>query len=421
MLRFILATFLSRIGSAILNFGVIILLSRTLGPEAKGICTRLLVIVASIQILCDLLGGAALVYLSPRFSLKNLIIPAWSWAFICSLLVPTLLILAFPELIYPFNWYVCGLAFLSSTFNQHIHLLNGREKYPQSNLLSFSQSFLNAIFLFAIIQVEKSPFAYLLSLYLAGGIVWIWSIVLLKNAARSLPVVHWKAPVKALSKYGILNQLGHILQFGNQRLAFLFLSAAGLGIYSNSVSLAESIWMVASSIAVIQYGKISNMKDKTMAHGFTLQLFRATSLLTFLICVVIYFVPESFYLILFGGGFAGVKTNLVILLPGVVMISGYLILGHYFSGTGQFVKNNLAIGSGLILTILMLGFQYLQSGNPPSATFIATTTSLANAVIFISVIIQFRKETGVDWQAFIPQKSDFYKLKTILRIPEKKR
>jgi len=79
MLRLMLFTFVSRLATAAVNFGTIILLSRKLGPEGKGIATLILVIVTSVQLICDFMGGAAMVYLSPRYRLKNLLFPAWTW------------------------------------------------------------------------------------------------------------------------------------------------------------------------------------------------------------------------------------------------------------------------------------------------------------------------------------------------------
>ena len=66
MLKLMLSTFISRLATAVVNFGVIVLISRTLGPEGKGLSTLLLVTLVSVQMLCDFAGGAALVYLSSR-------------------------------------------------------------------------------------------------------------------------------------------------------------------------------------------------------------------------------------------------------------------------------------------------------------------------------------------------------------------
>ncbi|MCB0820777.1 MAG: hypothetical protein KDC13_09145, partial [Bacteroidetes bacterium] len=88
MLRLMLMTLASRLTTAVVNFGTIMLLSRKLGPEGKGIATLMLVIVISVQLICDFMGGAAMVYLAPRYRLRNILIPAWSWTAFWSLLAP---------------------------------------------------------------------------------------------------------------------------------------------------------------------------------------------------------------------------------------------------------------------------------------------------------------------------------------------
>ena len=49
MIRPVLISVFSRAGSAILNFGTMILLSRYLGAEGKGLSSKLVVLIAGIR------------------------------------------------------------------------------------------------------------------------------------------------------------------------------------------------------------------------------------------------------------------------------------------------------------------------------------------------------------------------------------
>ena len=102
MLKLMLMTFVSRILTAVVNFGTIMLLSRKLGPEGKGLATLMLVIVISVQLVCDFMGGAAVVFLSPRYRLRNLLIPSWTWTIFWSVLAPVIVWLVRPDL---FEYY----------------------------------------------------------------------------------------------------------------------------------------------------------------------------------------------------------------------------------------------------------------------------------------------------------------------------
>jgi hypothetical protein len=125
--------------------------------------------------------------------------------------------------------------------------------------------------------------------------------------------------------------------------------------------------------------------------------------------------PASFFGMLFGDAFLPVKENLYFLMPGVVFISGYLILGHYFSGTGQFMKNNYAIAAGLAVTLmgfLTLAFIQPDGINEHQA---ALVTTIANMATFFSVIWLFKTDSGVALRELWPKISDFGLLLNKLR------
>ncbi|HOY48859.1 MAG TPA: hypothetical protein PL185_03815 [Flavobacteriales bacterium] len=406
MLRLMLFTFVSRLATAAVNFGTIILLSRKLGPEGKGIATLILVIVTSVQLICDFMGGAAMVYLSPRYRLKNLLFPAWTWTAAWSLLAPLVVWWIRPDLFEFYGWHIAGLSFLNASMNQQLHLLNGREQFKLVNILNFLTAILTVSTLAAYIWWNPKPIHYMYALYSGWLPAWIISLILLLRLPKVGENLSFKKSLQALLKFSSANQFGHMLQFSNQRIAYFLLPAFALGIYSNAVSLAEAMWMLATSIATIQYGTIANSNDKAKAIELTVPLFRASILVTSAAGLFICLLPASVFGLLFGDAFLPVKENLYFLMPGVVFISGYLILGHYFSGTGQFMKNNYAITAGLLVTLI--GFLFLaatqkQGINEHQA---ALVTTFANMATFFSVIWLFKSDSGVALRELLPRFSD---------------
>lgn len=401
-----LFTFVSRLATAAVNFGTIILLSRKLGPEGKGIATLILVIVTSVQLICDFMGGAAMVYLSPRYRLKNLLFPAWTWTAAWSLLAPLVVWWIRPDLFEFYGWHIAGLSFLNASMNQQLHLLNGREQFKLVNILNFLTAILTVSTLAAYIWWNPKPIHYMYALYSGWLPAWIISLILLLRLPKVGENLSFKKSLQALLKFSSANQFGHMLQFSNQRIAYFLLPAFALGIYSNAVSLAEAMWMLATSIATIQYGTIANSNDKAKAIELTVPLFRASILVTTAAGLFICLLPASVFGLLFGDAFLPVKENLYFLMPGVVFISGYLILGHYFSGTGQFMKNNYAITAGLLVTLI--GFLFLaatqkQGINEHQA---ALVTTFANMATFFSVIWLFKSDSGVALRELLPRFSD---------------
>ena len=401
-----LFTFVSRLATAFVNFGTIMLLSRKLGPEGKGIATLILVIVTSVQLICDFMGGAAMVYLSPRYRLRNLLFPSWIWTGFWSLLAPVIVWLVRPDLFAFYGWHIAGLSFLNASMNQQLHLLNGREQFKWVNLLNFFTAILTVSTLAAYIWWNPKPIHYMYALYSGWLPAWILSLIILLRLPKVGENLSFRKSFQTLIRFSSANQFGHMLQFSNQRVAYFLLPAFALGIYSNAVSLAEAMWMLATSIATIQYGTIANSNDKAKAIELTVPLFRASILVTSAAGLFLCLLPASFFGLLFGDAFLPVKENLYFLMPGVVFISGYLILGHYFSGTGQFMKNNYAIACGLAVTLigfLSIGFFQEKGINEHQA---ALVTTLANMATFFSVIWLFKSDSGVALRELWPKTSD---------------
>jgi len=415
MLRLMLMTFVSRLAAAVVNFGTIMLLSRKLGPEGKGIATLMLVIVVSVQLICDFMGGAAMVYLAPRYRLRNLIIPSWIWTVFWSLFAPLVVWFVRPELYEYYGWHIAGLSFLNASMNQQLHLLNGREKFAYVNAINLMTAVLVVSSLSFFIWNNPQPIHYVYALYAGWIPTWLVSLFILLKLPKIGQSVSISKSLKSLLSYSSANQFGHLLQFSSQRIAYFLLPAFSLGIYSNAVSLAEAMWMLSTSIATIQYGTIANSNDRAQAVKLTVPLFRASILITFFAGLFLCLLPASVFGLLFGDAFIPVKDNLFILLPGVVAISGYLIIGHYFSGTGQFKKNNRAIASGLVVTII--GFAYLMLNRPEgiSEHEAALVTTLANCATFFSVIWLFKSDSGINIKELWPKWSDFVILYRRLR------
>ncbi len=67
MLGKILNTFGTRLISAILNLLIAVVISRFLGPEGKGEQGLIIATIAYVLVFANLMGGGAIVYLTPRF------------------------------------------------------------------------------------------------------------------------------------------------------------------------------------------------------------------------------------------------------------------------------------------------------------------------------------------------------------------
>ncbi len=138
MLNKILNTFGTRSLSAVINFLIAIVVSQHLGPDGKGEQGIIIATIAFILVFSNLVGGATLVYLVPRYKFSLLLLPSYFWSVIIGLVA--FIFLYFTGFVETkFIIHICILSILNSFTNIHSTLLIGKEKIKASNLISLVQ------------------------------------------------------------------------------------------------------------------------------------------------------------------------------------------------------------------------------------------------------------------------------------------
>jgi O-antigen/teichoic acid export membrane protein len=149
-----------------------------------------------------------------------------------------------------------------------------------------------------------------------------------------------KNSVSHLFRFGIQNQVAHITQLLSFRLSYYILSdyqgVPAVGVFSNGISIAESIWIIAKSMAMVQYSWISNTSDRISSAKKTLQFVKLGLVFSLIILLPLLLIPVSAYVFIFGQGFAGIKPVIWTLVPGVLFYNVSILVGHYYSGTGRY-------------------------------------------------------------------------------------
>jgi O-antigen/teichoic acid export membrane protein len=161
-----------------------------------------------------------------------------------------------------------------------------------------------------------------------------------------------------------------------------------VGIYSNAVSVIESIWMISTSISLWQYATISNSTDVQYTKKITEQLTKYGLFIAFLGILVLLFIPNSFFSWLFGKEFTDLNQLFWRLAPGIWVFNYALIIGHYFSGHGKYYVNAIASGIGLLITCIAASL-FIPWLNIQGAAITASISYFATSLV---VIYYFRKE-----------------------------
>ncbi len=403
MLKAIIGNFSVRFSAAVFNLLIAILISQYLGAGGKGEQSIILASITIILLVDNLIGGASIIYLAPRTGIKNLITTSYSWAIFIS--VGCYLVLnSFAWLDQKHVFTISFVSGLNSIISINSSILVGKEKIHKSNLLSFSIPFLTlmVIILQVFNQASKTIDLYILAIYIAYGTTLILSLFLISKELTKEDVFQPKLltnTFKTLIFYGFQNQIAHIFQLLSFRLSYFLLEInhgqKAVGIYSNGLSIIESIWLITSSISLYQYSRISNSDDKEFSLKLTEKLTKLGLLLAFISLIIALFIPSEFYIWLFGNEFGELSAIIRLMAPGIWIFNYALILGHYFSGVGKYYVNAIASGCGFLITILLSFFIF-----PKMTVYDAALTAVISYFTTSLVVIYFYLKEGGKFVVF---------------------
>ena len=203
---------------------------------------------------------------------------------------------------------------------------------------------------------------------------------------RSDPQLFWR-----MMRYSFKFQIISIAIMLLYRVDLLILNrvrgAKEVGVYAVATQGALLLLLLPNVISHLLLSRVAATQDKR--GEFTCLVTRHIAFIMAVICVAT--APASFILpLLYGPQFADAPIQLLLLLPGVYLISLESVLVSYFIGTGLPVKV-LLFWVGTLLANIALNLMIIPTFGARGA---AVVSSLTYALIFIMVFVYFRAQTG---------------------------
>jgi O-antigen/teichoic acid export membrane protein len=214
------------------------------------------------------------------------------------------------------------------------------------------------------------------------------------------------AMVFRVLRFGVQAQLGNLIQFLNYRLdqylILVFVSTAGVGLYSIGVSLSEGLWFIAHSVAIVLTTNLTTL-DEAYARGTMPIVCRNTLLVTALASLAIGLVSPLAIPLVFGPDFEGSVVPFLLLLPGTVALAGTKILAAYVFSRGKPMLNAAIALVTLLVTIVgdLALLPLLGVEGAAIAASLAYVTSLT-----LTSIAYRRLSGGSILDALVPRPSD---------------
>jgi len=408
----ILNTFSSRLLITLFNFLIVIGISRILGPDGKGQATLIITSIFMILFFCNIMSGRALIYLIPRYKPSSLIIPAYLWCLVISIIAWGLMHIT-PWLNSAFVPHVFLLSLLYGLLHTHLMVLAGKERIYFHNTLNVLQVALTLIGLALSFYVVgyRSIFAYIYSLYGSFLLTLLVSFGAIYPYWRAMSFTSTKNRIRESVSFGSHYQFYEIMQLLNFRFAFYVLDAWHgedvLGIYSIGVSLLEAAWLFGRSVSFVQYTRIANYKDALATRLLTLRLAKMSLIISGIGIFVLLIMPKSLYTFIFGEAFGNIKDYMKWLMPGILVYSPALAVTNYFAGLGRYRVNIAGAFLGFICTLL---FSYTLIPNfAMSGAGLTATISFTVTTAFL--LWQFQRRAAFAIADYIPKWHDVTILK----------
>ena len=398
-------TFATRLLMLVGALGASVLVGRWLGPEGLGALAVLNVTVAlAVQIGSAGLPSANTYFLSQD---RKRLGPAWANTIIFAFVWGTLLLLFVvalarinPALFGSVPTNLVVIAAISIPFQLltllGLNVLLAMDRIGQMNLMDSMAPVLLLCNAILVLLILRSKLPVLVTFNTAATVVlavWmIWMIARLLKRQRDADAFRPNAALfKDTMKYGLkfsIPVMAAILIFRFDLLIVNhFRGAAEAGVYAVASQTANLLLMLPGVIATLLFPRVASSQDHS--GEFAVSVTRHASFVMLLMCVAA--AAASFVLpLIYGPRFADATVQLLILLPGVYLVSIEAVLVQHFMGTGL----PIAIPVFWLITVavsLGLNFALVPTFGARGA---ALTSTLSYALIFVLVAVYFCLKTG---------------------------
>jgi O-antigen/teichoic acid export membrane protein len=246
-------------------------------------------------------------------------------------------------------------------------------------------------------------------------LVWVYLGATLLMALLSLVLVRREAPLRleytpglasASLRFGMKSYLQNLAGALTYRLdVFLlafFLSPEQVAYYAIATAVAEVAWHIPDTVGVVLFPRLSNTPVEQI-HAITARVLRNT--LAALLLVIAAMAGVSWFLVpfIYGAAYTASVLPLLILLPGILVMGIYKVIGRNYSSQDRqqvtILAAFLALGLNLGLNLILIPL-WGVTGAALASTFGYSAAGLVMLAVF-------RRDTGFGWsELLLPRLSE---------------
>lgn len=344
-----------------------LLSARLLGPSGKGAYSLALLIISTTGFLANpgIYSAANYFLSSQRLSLERAMPPililsgiSGLGAFVIAIFVASLIGNDFTELGHTMILlvgYGSGMFSISISMNG---VLYGSHRIKSITTWSMVSGVLQTVLL-GVLSLEFPPTVNLfIGLYVAILTLDAMAKTILGGWGTWRSLLFQPSDLLPIVKYGTSVYSGRVLMILAQKidtyLLYIFAGQIALGYYSIAASFAEQLWMFPAAVNLVMMANIASRPDREAAE-ITIsasQLVVTVATLGSLALALL-----GFWLIplLYGEEYRPAVWPFIVMLPGIVAVSSYMLLEPYFQSRGKpLIPVKITLGGALCNLLVSL-------------------------------------------------------------------
>ena len=388
-----------------------------MGAEIKGMISLLILNLSIATMVSGFIGGPAIVYLTPRNSIRKLILANGFWSLLSAGLVTSLLL--WSELLTSIDASrFFRMAFAECLIVTNLMILLGKERIASHNVIQICKTAITVALLGAFLYFYESNFQLFIDAYEISLIISLIlsSILILPYLGGGVKSSFFKT-IKSSFSYGSIVQIGNLAQLLNYRIGYYVLeiiisppqvALVRIGIFSATLQIAEALWQFTRSVNTVQYASMSNISDRTKGLVLSTKLVRLNYSVTGLGIIILLIIPSSLYIFILGEEFGEIKNHLFYLAPGIFALAFGGGINHFFAGMGQHRFNTYSSLIGLAISLALVY---------PFTFFLGTYgVALTTSIVYVfqaAIQCYFLKKTDqVQLDMFLLSQADIKELRS---------
>jgi O-antigen/teichoic acid export membrane protein len=249
-------------------------------------------------------------------------------------------------------------------------------------------------FVLCLVFVPTHLFGASIAVFLVSNIIAGLGAVLLMRRCVQFGFRWDPAIVKGTLRFGVQQNVASFLDVLNYRFDMLlvnyFLDPAYVGFYSISLVIPEKLWNIPNVLSSVLHPRVANAGNENDANRETAQVSRITVLIIGMACIAILLLGRLLIRLLYSDRFLPAVTPMVILLPGILMISVAKVLTSALVARG-YPRANLWAGLVAVASNVACNVVLIPRMQISGAALASTVSYTLYAVVIVSY---FMRVTG---------------------------